>query len=205
MKRWYTQSKLYTAGTWICLWLCLSVTACWQMHPQATMVCSGHSPLHLTLSFSLFSTEDAKKSLHCSLLHVPIVNFCHRHIAELTSFYSHTKDAFCRLWLFKDKVQHECQSVSHEGERRENNAKKHPAFFLLTFMQLWQLYKIVPKCAQTVPSALFSVYFEKATTVIYSSIYGLVTDINPHLRVCSKSGLSQLVSCIETIVSPTES
>lgn len=54
-------------------------------------------------------------------------------------------------------------------------------------MQHWQLYKLVPKCARAVPSVLFS-----------------VTDMNPHLSVCSNFGLPQPVSSADAIVSPTE-
>lgn len=150
-------------------------------------MCSGHSCLHLILSFSLLTlTEEAKKSLLRSLLLVAVVNYCHLLVEGLTSFYSHTKDTFCHLWLLQGTLR---GPVSIPW-RWENTGKQwrprniFPASYSSS-RHLWQLYKLVPKCARTVPSALF-----------------FVTDINPQLSVCSKSGLSQPVSY--TIVPPTE-
>ncbi len=158
MERWCTESKLYTVGACICLRLRFSVTARWQMRPQAIILCSGHSSLHLILSFSLStSTEVAKKSLLSFL--VSLVNYSHLVIGELTSFYSHTKDIFCHLWLLQSTIR---GPVSIRW-RWENTGKQRrprnipPASYSYS-MHLWQHYKLMPKCARAVPSALFSMW-----------------------------------------------
>lgn len=98
MERWCTKRTLYTVGTCISLWLCLSVTTCWQMQPQAIILCPGHASLHLILLLARFNRRSQEIPLS-QLLLVPVVNYCHHMIAALTSFYSHTKDTFCHLWL----------------------------------------------------------------------------------------------------------
>lgn len=158
MERRCTQSKLHTVGTCVCLRLHFSVTARWQMRPQAIIVCLGHSSLHLILSFFILPHFGQRSQEVLLSLLVSIVNYRHLPIEELTSFYSHTKDAFCHLWLLQGTV---CGPVSIR--RRWENAGKHrrprhilPASYSYS-MHLWQIYKWMPKCARAVPSALLSV------------------------------------------------
>lgn len=142
------------------------------------------SSLHLILSFSLStSTEEAQKSLLS--LRLSVVNYRHLLIEELTSFYSHTKDTFCHLW---DRMR-AGQYPTKVRERREpKEAKKHPSRFLRLFSaSLTALQTNGKVCPSSAKSTLLC-----------------VTDINPHLSGCSKSGLSQPVSSVDTIVSPTE-
>lgn len=97
--RW---GELYTARICIYPRLRLSVTARWQTRPRATMLRWGHSlRLHHILSFCLSAKKSCLRSL---LLFPPVVNYHHPLIEELTSFYSHTKDTFCHLWLLRGTV-----------------------------------------------------------------------------------------------------
>lgn len=188
MERWFMQSKLYTVGPCICLRLRFSVTARWQMCPQAIIVCLSHSSSHLILSLSLLtSAEEAKKSLLSSPLPL-IVNHRHLLIEELTSFYSRTKDTFCHLWLLQGTVRVGQYHMKVRERREAKEAKNHPSRFLLLFNATLTALQISAKvCPNSAKCTLLC-----------------VTDINPHLSVCSKSGLSQPVSTVDTIVSRTE-
>lgn len=121
----YRQSKLYTAGTCICLRFRRFVTARWQMRPQAIIVRSRHSSLHLNLSSLLLtSPEEAKKSLLSSLLLVSVVNHHHLLVGALTSFYSHTKDTFCHLWLLQCTVRGPFSIPWRWGTRGSNGSQE---------------------------------------------------------------------------------
>lgn len=121
---------------------------------MAVIVCSGHSSLHLILSFSLLTlTEEAKKSLLRSLLLVAVVNYCHLLVEGLTSFYSHTKDTFCHLWLLQRNLKRAGQYPMKVREHREAmEAKKHlPRFLLLLKAPLTALQisaKVCPNSAK---------------------------------------------------------
>lgn len=195
MERWYTQSKLYTLGTYICLRLSLSVTACWQMRPRAKVMFSGHSSPQLILSFSfLTSAEEAKKSLLNSVLLVPVVNYCHLAIEELTSFYSHTKDTFCHLWLLHGTVQ----GPGSIPRRWENTGKqRNPRTILsastsILFKSTLTALQISAKVCQGSAKRTLLCVLWKGAIAVYSSIYGPATDINPHLSVLYVASLACL-------------
>lgn len=142
MERWYTLTKVYTLGIYV--QLRLSVTAHWQMRPRAIIVRSGHSSLNLALSIFLW-TLLAKKSLLSSLLLVPFVNYRHLVIEELMSFYSHTKDILCHLWLLQGSIW---GPVSIPWRWDKTGKQRRPRNILPALysysMQIWQLSKLVP-------------------------------------------------------------
>lgn len=159
------------------------MTDCWQIHPQAVVVRLSHSSIHPFLISLL--TEDTTRALLRSLLLVTVVN---RHHLP-ASFYSHGKDTFCHLWLLLGTARELANIRWRWGRtgkwKRPRNSILPCSYFYL--MQHWQYYKLEPKCGWTVPSVL-----------------SCMTDINPHLSVWSNSGLSQPVSCADTIVSPIQ-
>lgn len=96
----------------------------------------------------------------------------HHHL--LASFYSHSWDTCCHLWL-----------LSHKGEKagwqtRLETILLHSVSYL---MHLWQRCKWVPK---NVWMLLFS-----------------MPSINPHLSLCSNSGLPQPVNFADRLADRT--
>lgn len=140
-ERWYIQSKLYTVGTCICLQLSLSLTARWHIRPQA--IITSTTPLAIPSSFSLSLlnfTWRSQESLLSSPLLVFLVNYPHLPIEELTSFYSHTKDTFCHLWLLQYTVGGPFSIPWRWGNRGRQRRPRNslPASYCYS-TQLWQL------------------------------------------------------------------
>lgn len=173
------------------------------MRPQAIIVCSRHSSLHLNLSFPLLTSPDeAKKSLLSSLLLVSVVNHRHILVEELTSFYSHTKDTFCHLWLFQCAVR---GPFSIPWRRGNAGKQRRPRNILPAFCRIQCNFDSFKKVCQSVPERCQV----RSSPCILKKVqcriqFNLLTDINQHHSVRSTSGLSKPVYSAETIVSPTE-
>lgn len=63
--------------------------------------------------------------------------------------------------------------VKVREDREAREAKKYPALFEHLFYETLTGLQLVPNATQAVVNAFSSVYFEKGTTVIYSTIYWL--------------------------------
>lgn len=161
------------------------------------------SPSHLILSFSLFtSTKEATKSLPSSLLVVLVVH--HRRLLTEKQRPFIARQRPLSAIYGSSKALNEGQSVSSKGERRQGSkgGQKISCPLRTPILCNFDRFTISTKCYPSSSERALLCVFRKGHHCHIQ--HNLLTDINPHLCVCSESGLSQLVFSVETIVSATD-